>query len=182
MNTKLFFVLFSIAVCSTAYAQDTLHVNSCDTSFVTYRLVHPLHVVEATSKNVSFRLGIDTLKREIKNVSASVDVMTFDSNNSNRDSHAMEVVDALTYPDAVFTSTKVVQHNDTLNVTGNLDFHGVTQEIVLDAVSHWMNTKLYVDGNFNISLTAFKIERPSMLMMSVNDTLRFIFRAAFQWK
>ncbi|HTP12644.1 MAG TPA: YceI family protein, partial [Bacteroidota bacterium] len=38
-----------------------------------------------------------------------VDVTTFDSGNSNRDSHAMEVVDALTYPDVQFTSTSVVQ-------------------------------------------------------------------------
>jgi polyisoprenoid-binding protein YceI len=91
----------------------------------------------------------------------------------------MEVVDALTYPDAKFTSTAINQRNDSLSVTGNLLFHGVTKEIQLDAISHWLNQNLTVDGNFNVSLTAFQIERPSMLMLPVNDTLRFIFHADF---
>lgn len=159
--------------------QDAGSAFRCDSSSMTYRITHPLHAVEATSRNVEFQLAVDTLTHAITAVSGRVDVMTFDSGNSNRDSHAMEVIDALTYPDATFRSTGVVQRQDTLQVNGSLAFHGVTQPVQIHALSHSDMGELIVDGTFALSLTAFGIERPSMLMMPVEDTLRFTFHTAF---
>lgn len=161
------------------HAQGAGSAFRCDSSSITYRITHPLHVVEATSKNVEFQIAVDTLTHAITAVSGRVDVMTFDSGNSNRDSHAMEAIDALTYPDATFRSTAVVQRQDTLQVSGALAFHGVTQPIQIHALSRSDGGELFVDGTFALSLTAFGIERPSMLMMPVEDTLRFTFHTAF---
>jgi hypothetical protein len=36
-----------------------------------------------------------------------------------------------------------------------------------------------VDGSFELSLAAFKIDRPSLLMIPVEDTLSFSFAAVF---
>lgn len=174
--------LIAIPICGSVHAQGTLSNPHCDSSRITYRITHPLHVVEAISQAAVFRLAVDTLTKQIKNVSASVDVMTFDSGNSNRDSHAMETIDALTYPDARFSSTDIVQHNDTLSVGGSLLFHGVTKPVRLNAISRWTARELSVDGTFALSLTAFAVERPSMLMLPVEDTLRFTFHAAFHLK
>jgi polyisoprenoid-binding protein YceI len=154
----------------------------CDSSSLTYQIVHPLHEVDATSTAVQFRVGVDTLAKTVTSVAANVDVMTFDSGNSNRDSHAMEVVDALTFPEASFRSTSVTQRHDSLSIAGTLLFHGVTKPVRMDALSRWGPSGLRVDGGFNISLTEFQIERPSMMMMPVNDTLRFVFHSAFHWK
>jgi polyisoprenoid-binding protein YceI len=114
-------------------------------------------------------------------VTAQVDVMTFDSGNSNRDSHAMEVVESIKYPDVTFASTSVTQHGDSLNVAGKLTFHGVTKDIVMTGATKWSQNKLDVHGNFEVSITAFKIERPSLLMIPVDDELRFSLHAAFAW-
>jgi hypothetical protein len=43
----------------------------------------------------------------------------------------------------------------------------------------WKSDKLEVRGGFVLSLTAFKIERPSLLMIPVQDALRFSFVAVF---
>jgi len=153
-----------------------------DESSVTYRITHPLHVVEATSKDVLYAVAIDTTARAITSVSAHVDVMTFDSGNSNRDSHAMEVIDALSYPEAEFHSTAITRQGDSLRVTGTLTFHGVTKEIHALMAAAWGERTVTVTGGFDVSLTEFKIDRPSLLMIPVDDTLRFLLKAVFRWQ
>jgi polyisoprenoid-binding protein YceI len=148
-------------------------------SSMTYRMVHPLHKIEATSKEVVYDLEADTGTKEFTRVSGWVDVMTFDSGNSNRDSHAMEVIDAITYPDAKFEGTGFTQKGDSLFITGKVTFHGVTRDMTAGAGSHWSEGKLEVDGSFALSLEAFKIERPSLLMLPVEDKLSFDFAAVF---
>jgi polyisoprenoid-binding protein YceI len=150
-----------------------------DESSITYRMDHPLHHIEATSKEGWFRLEIDPAKKEIKSVSAQVDVLTFDSGNSNRDSHAMEVVESIKYPDVTFVSSAITQVADSIFVSGRLTFHGLTKDILMKGVAAWVQNKLNVEGGFEVSLTEFKIERPSLLMVPVSDALRFSLKAAF---
>jgi polyisoprenoid-binding protein YceI len=171
---------FAFVFAPLLHGQGTVSLARCDSSSITYRITHPLHVVEATSSAAVFRVAVDTAKREIKSVSASVDVMTFDSGNSNRDSHAMEVIDALSFPNATFTSSEISARHDTLQVGGTLVFHGVSKPARLHAVGRWTDRDFAVDGTFALSLTEFSVERPSMLMLPVEDTLRFSFHAAFR--
>jgi polyisoprenoid-binding protein YceI len=148
-------------------------------SLVIYKMVHPLHSFEATSKDVTYRLEFDAAKKEIKRVEAQVDVTTFDSGNSNRDSHAMEVIDAISFPDVKFVSSAITQTGDSLHVAGSLTFHGVTKEIVATGSAQWSQNRLRVQGAFDLSLTEFSIERPSLLMLPVEDKLSFSFVAEF---
>jgi polyisoprenoid-binding protein YceI len=148
-------------------------------SSITYKLTHPLHEIEATSKDSYCVIGIDPAKKEIKTVSVQVDVTTFNSGNSNRDSHAMETVDAISYPDSRFTSTSVYQTGDSLKIHGKLTFHGITKDIYIAAAYNWTGNKLTVNGNFDISLTAFKVQRPALLLIPVEDTLRFTLLQVF---
>ena len=171
---------WSLLVGSAGWAQTKQLELLKDESSITYRIVHPLHEIEATSKDATYQLQADPSKKEIVSVSAAVDVMTFDSGNSNRDSHAMEVIDAISFPDVSFVSSSVTETGDSLRVTGKLTFHGITQDIVAMAASKWSPDKVQVNGSFVLSLTAFKIERPSLLMIPVEDALRFTFTAA--WK
>lgn len=142
-------------------------------SSITYQLTHPLHEIESTSKDSHCVISVDVEKKEITQVSVQVDVTTFNSGNSSRDSHAMEVIDALSYPEANFTSTNISQNGDSLKVYGKLTFHGITKDIKIAAALKWTNSKLVVNGKFEISLTAFKVERPSLLMIPSKDELKF---------
>ncbi|MFI5253811.1 MAG: YceI family protein [Bacteroidota bacterium] len=178
---KIFFASMMMVYMFVSYASAQLKSVEAikEQSPVTYRIVHPLHEMIATSKEVLFKADIDPAKKEIKNVSAQVDVTTFDSGNSNRDSHAMEVVDAITYPDVSFSSTNIVQSSDSLSVTGKLTFHGVTKDITMLGSSQWTTDSLNVQGKFDITLSGFNLERPSLLMIPVKDTLYFTMKAAF---
>lgn len=148
-------------------------------SYITYKFSHPLHEIEATSKDSYCVVNIDPAKKEIKNVSVQVDVTSFDSGNSNRDSHAMETVDAISYPDTRFVSTSVYQVGDSLKIHGNLTFHGITKNIYIAGVAKWTDSKLIVNGSFDISLTAFKVPRPALLLIPVSDDLKFTLMQVF---
>jgi hypothetical protein len=163
-------------------AQLKAHQSIKDETSVTYMLSHPLHEMEATSKDALFVVFLNPGGNAVDSVTAQVDVMTFDSGNSNRDSHAMEVIDAISFPDVVFSSNGVTRHGDSLVVSGMLTFHGVTKQIVAGMATAWTQDQLQVQGGFTVSLTEFKIDRPSLLMIPVSDSLRFSLKAAFGLK
>jgi polyisoprenoid-binding protein YceI len=169
-------LLFLIAVTS---AQTKKIQADKKESTMTYKLTHPLHEIEATSKDINSWADLDPSAKTISHVYVQIDVTTFNSGNSNRDSHAMEVVDAITYPYVKFNSTGISQNGNKIKVSGKLLFHGVTRDLVFDAVPKWENNKLTVSGEFAISLTAYKIDRPSLLLVPVNDDLHFTFYAVF---
>ncbi len=148
-------------------------------SFITYKLTHPLHEIESTSKDAYCITDVDEKNKLVKGVAVQVDVTSFDSGNSNRDSHAMEVVEAINYPDARFISSSVTQKSDSLQIWGKLTFHGITKDVYINAVSNWTNSQLIVTGGFDISLTEFHIKRPSLLLIPVNDDLKFTFKQVF---
>lgn len=177
---KLKFLALALSVLSVAAFSQTKTVEvDKNQSTITYRLEHPLHHIEAVSKDGWFRVEVDAAKQEVQRVWAQVDVMTFDSGNSNRDSHAMEVVESIKYPDVTFVSTAVAQSGDSIKVAGKLTFHGVTNDIVMSGVTKWSEGRLVVQGGFDLSLTAFKVQRPALLMIPVDDTLRFALTAGF---
>lgn len=181
MKTKIIYFLGWMLLAALCPAAQTKTVEcSKDETSVTYLLTHPLHQIESTSKDIDCHIEIDLSKKEFKAVSAQIDVTTFNSGNSNRDSHAMEVIDAITYPDVMFSSTSIVQNSDSVEVTGNLTFHGVTKTIVIASAVKWLPNRVEVNGAFDISLTEFKVEQPSLLMMKCDDILRFTLVAVFK--
>ena len=183
MSTRALFML-SLVLTALAVAPVTAAplTQKKDGNAMTYKLVHPLHHIESTSKDVIYAVEADATAKTISKVSGVVDVSTFDRGNSNRDSHAMEVIDALTYPEARFVGTTIVTKGDSLTIAGQLTFHGVTKDVTAHAFQHWSTEGLTVTGGFDISLTEYKIERPSLLMIPVHDDLSFTFTAAFDLK
>ncbi|MCL5031576.1 MAG: YceI family protein [Bacteroidetes bacterium] len=180
MSKKLNFILFFLLVSSSFLFSQIKQLQAIKKeSFITYKLTHPLHEIESTSKDAFCMADVDIKNKQVKSVAVQVDVTSFDSGNSNRDSHAMEVVEAITYPDARFISSSVTQKGDSLQIWGKLTFHGVTKDVYLHAVSNWTNNQLIVDGGFDISLTEFHIQRPSLLLIPVNDDLKFTFKQVF---
>jgi len=181
MKTRIvsFFGWMLLALSCTA-AQTKWFESIKNETSVTYLLSHPLHHMESTSKEIDCRIEIDPAKKEIRTVSTQIDVTTFNSGNSNRDSHAMEVIDAIIYPDVIFSSTSIVQNGDSLKAMGKLTFHGITKDIIIAAITKWSPNRLEVQGFFNLSLTDFKVERPSLLGIKCDDTLNFSLTVVFK--
>ena len=141
-------------------------------STVTYSLKHPLHKWDGTSKDVSSLIVYNRGNKTIDNVAVAIKIASFDSENANRDSHTIEVLEAIKIPNVTFSSTSIIVEDDELKVTGNLVFHGITKPITFTAKETNNGKELWVTGNFEIKITDFKIAPPSLMGLATQDLIK----------
>jgi hypothetical protein len=76
-------------------------------SFLRYNLSHPMHESIGTSKDFICNAYYDNVIKQINKIAIAATVASFDSKNSSRDSHALEVLEAIKYPKVSFVSTSI---------------------------------------------------------------------------
>lgn len=148
-------------------------------SFVSYEMNHLLHTWVGTSKDLNgvVQLGADG---KIEKVALVSKVSAFDSENSNRDAHMMEVTEALKYPTISFYSTSVVESKTgELDVKGVLQFHGVNKETSFKANVVTNAGASVVNGHFIFLLEDYKIERPSFMLNKVDNEVKVKFEVHY---
>lgn len=144
-------------------------------SYIRYAAKHTLHSWAGISKNVDCIIVYDEAENQIRKVAATSQVVHFDSDNASRDSHALEVLEAVKYPKVTFVSSTISQKDSLLSIAGNLTFHGITKPISFTALRKDQPGKITVTGSFPVSLTAYNVERPSFMMIKTDDTLELTF-------
>ena len=142
-------------------------------SEIRYSMVHPMHSWEAISKSFQCVLVWDETKQQIEAVAVAVPVKSFDSQNSNRDSHALEVLEALKYPNVTFSSNQVTGQDQNWKVKGKLTFHGVTREIEFPITVKQQATSVEVAGGFTVMMQDYQIESPTLLGIKTKEDIRF---------
>lgn len=149
-------------------------------STVSYAAKHPLHEWDGQSRAVNCAVTYNDDTKLIENVAVSIKVATFDSGNSNRDSHMMEVLEGLKYPNVTFVSSDVKTGADgALTATGNLTFHGITKPATLQATRKDAGGKMTLTGEFPVSMTAHNVERPSFMGLKTQDAMTLKFNVIF---
>jgi polyisoprenoid-binding protein YceI len=141
-----------------------------------YVVVHKFHEVVGRCKRVEGRAVSDDggLK-----VMARAEVACFDSGNTNRDTNAMETVDAAHHPlvivKGVASGAKLPAPGQQAKVPveARVELKGVERpqriEVLFDRKDE---TTLEASFAFPVSLTAFGIERPSLLLVPVEDEVQ----------
>lgn len=149
-------------------------------SSVTYTMHHPLHTWDGVSHDVNGAILYNDDSKQIESVAVAIKVASFDSKDANRDSHALEVLDGIRYPNVTFVSQQIKTGADgSLTAVGKLTFHGVTKPQTLTATRTDAGNLLTINGAFDVNMTDFSIERPAMLGMKTDDTIKFKFTASF---
>lgn len=148
-------------------------------SSITYSMNHILHAWDGTSKDLN-GVVVVSADNKIEKVAIATKVSAFDSENSNRDAHLLEVVEALKYPNISFYSTSITESKKgELDVKGVLQFHGVNKEISFKANAAQVKNNMQVTGNFIFLLEDFKIERPSFMLKQVDNEVKVKFDVLF---
>jgi len=142
---------------------------------VEYVLEHKFHHVVGTSTEPEVRLAVDDAGLKVM---ARAAVSSFKSGNGNRDAHALEVLDAAHFPLVVVKGVapgfKLPETPGTIHVPlqVEVELHGVTVTHPVDVALHVRDAG-HADATFEFpeSLTAHHIERPSLMMIQVDDAL-----------
>lgn len=167
---KILFLLLSVPVLLTA---QQLRVDTSN-SYITYEASHPVHDWSGTSDAVQ---GVVITENYIPTrMAIAATVSSFNSKNSNRDAHALEILDALLFPKVSFYSDEMDLNKDSLNLNGELKFHGVS--IPLETMASWSKSEdTYVlEGEFNVQPSKFDIKLPSFMLVKMRDNMRIRFR------
>lgn len=150
-------------------------------STVTYSMKHPVHKWDGISRDVTCAAIFNDDTKQLESVAAVIKVATFDSQNANRDSHGLEIMEAIKFPTVTFSSQDVKTNPDgTLSANGKLTFHGITKPVVMQATQRNEAGMLTIMGGFTYSLTDFKVERPSLLGFKTEDEVIMKFTAVFR--
>jgi hypothetical protein len=172
-------LILLVSLASLAHAEDgvTSFKIKRDASSVTYHVVHKLHKVAGVSKSVDGRVRMQA--GGPTQVAIRVPVESFDSDNVNRDAHMKEVTEAARFPNvevkavadgvampASFPST--IQKTWKAQVT----VHGVTQMMDIPvSVTFQAADRVVATTHFDVSFDLFKIERPSLMFVKVDDAI-----------
>ena len=172
------FSLADAAAASPVAPPDTIFSVSKTESKVTYHLVHKMHKVDGVSNSVEGKAKVLPTGQILIALRAPVE--SFDSKNSNRDAHMKEVLEAAKYPEVeVKASVEDVGAPATYPTTvdktvkAQVALHGVKQTIEVPVKIIFESPgRIKVQTSFGISLDSFKVERPSLLFIKVNDELK----------
>jgi polyisoprenoid-binding protein YceI len=145
-------------------------------SFIQYEGKHLLHDWDGINQKVKGIAVVDEATDEIVKIALLANVRDFDSNNSSRDAHALEVLEALQYPEIKFYSDEIKYNSKTVRFSGSLEFHGIsiTQSIEADLSKTQLGTELL--GEFQLMPSDFGIELPSFLSVKMKDLLKINYR------
>ena len=168
---KLIIILFF----QVAFAQGVPVTIDADQSFISYDGRHPAHNWTGVSKEIKGSFIFDKDNPTASNVDIFVPVFSFDSKNSNRDSNMLDVIEDYFYPTVSFTSSEIIKQENQYYIKGLLFFHGIKKEITIPVNFTLDDKKIKVDADFSISLTDYKIKRPSLLTIKMKDEIAIKF-------
>ena len=150
------------------------------TSTVSYAAKHPLHSWEGVSHDVNCAMIYNDESKQPESVAVSIKVASFDSDNNNRDSHAVEAMEGIKFPNVTFTSSDIKSgDNGALTAKGTLTFHGIAKPVTLQATQKESGGKMTLTGEFPVNMTDYKIERPSLLGLKTEDAMMLRFNVVF---
>jgi polyisoprenoid-binding protein YceI len=162
-----------------------LSVDTAESSVV-YHLVHKLHKIDGTSKKLEGKAML--LPDGRAQVMVRVPVESFDSGNVNRDAHMKEAVEAAKFPTVELKAladgvTIPTTFPSTIKKTFKVQivFHG--EKGLLDVpvdITFESANKARANASFKISLDAYKVERPSLMFVKVDDDLAFDAKLVFK--
>ena len=143
-----------------------------ENSLITYFGVHYLHKWEGSTSDVK---GVVSYDKNIDQYECSISVplSTFSSGNDNRDSNMLVYCRAFDFPNINFQSTSIKVSESTLEIEGKIEFAGEEKEIKTNAKLNSLDNNLFaIEGELDILLSEFKVERPSLLFVEIEDLVK----------
>ncbi len=170
---KRYFIL--LLVFNFSFSQNTFMINN-EKSTISYNAKHVLHAWDGVNDNIS---GVIIYDSVISKIAIAAKVVDFDSGNSGRDSHSLEVLEALKFPNIKFYSDDISTQGNAITFNGDIEFHGQKKPITVLGTIDDNESLINVTGKFQIIPTEFSIKLPSFMLIEMEDYLNISFDVQF---
>lgn len=146
-------------------------------STLSYDIKHKLHKVHGVSKRLEGKARIFPDGKA--QVMVRVPAQSFDSDNVNRDAHVKEVIEAARFPAIEIKATaEGVKIPDSFPATvektfkAQVSFHGVSKTLDLPVQLVFESAdSVQARGTANLGIEEFKIVRPSLMFVKIEDEM-----------
>lgn len=173
--------LFLTSVPPFASAQPLTAMIDSTQSTVSYTGRSVGHGWTGTSRHVTGRLHVDRHAPDAGRLIVETAVARFDSGNRRRDATMRRTVAAGRHPSVRFEADRIAVTTraaagdivaSTWRVHGRLTFHGQTHPLTVPADVQIRGDRLTAEARFPVSLTRYGIDRPRLLFVPIDDTIR----------
>ena len=172
VRARLAFAAVAACACA-ALAQETpASLYGVKDGAITYILVHKLHEVRGTSRKLEGLAKIQPAGPTLVQVRAPL--ASFDSGNSNRDSHMREATHEAAHPYVEVKGTmpalKLPLAGSTqLPLDARVEFNGESERQTIPVTLSPEGSTIRAKFSFPVSLDAHHVERPELLLVKVED-------------
>ncbi len=185
MRSLALAVLMTSAVARAQAPAEGFSVDPAE-STITFHLIHKMHKVDGVSKKIEGKAVVSPDGKAQVVVRAPVE--SFDSGNVNRDAHMKETLEAARFANVELKAladgmTAPATFPTTMKKTfkAQLMFHGQKGLFDIPIDITWESaTRVRAACKFQISLEAYKIERPSLMFVKVDDDLQLDVKLLFK--
>ena len=144
-------------------------------STISYTGSHPAHNWIGVSNN--FKGGVICNDSSLNEcfIKIVAPIKSFDSKSSGRDSNMLLYTESKKYPYVKFTSNQfnISSSLDAeVMLSGELEFHGVTKNILINVVLSSKGDMLLGTTEFLLSLEEYGVDRPELLFIPISDKIR----------
>jgi polyisoprenoid-binding protein YceI len=137
--------------------------------------------IDPATKNIGTSLTIDDSIESIKGV-VFISAKDLISDNSKRDEHMYEVIEAESFTTISFTINNIIKENDTYMLQGVLALHGIKKQMNIKANISKENDTVQLNSLFSIKMSDFGIEPPVMIFLTVRDQVDIDINLKFKEK
>jgi hypothetical protein len=169
MNKRVLAIVFVAFAVSTLFAADQQWVLKQST--VTYHVSHPLHQTDGVSHAARGKGICHAGECEFL---IAVPVKTFDSGDSNRDLHMIQVTRGAEFPMVMVRTHVPESASNATTIKADLEIQFAGQTARYQQVSFQVTTQgaeKHIVGTIPTTLVDFKIDPPSLLTMPVKNEI-----------
>jgi len=163
--------LLSVMAAMIASSPGTLQLQTANKqSTVSYTGTHKFHTFVGVTHDLQGAARI--LPDGTAQLQIRAPVVSFDSDNGNRDAHMKETVEAAKYPDITVKCLAKLSGPTSQKATADCDLnmHGVSQKVSVPVELTFDDpSTVHAVGAFAVSWDGFHIERPKLLFVPIDD-------------
>lgn len=134
--------------------------------------------IDPISKEIQSRLSIEDTMESIRGVIA-IESLSLKSQKNDRDEHMYELLHAKAHPIVSFRIDEVSKVEEKYQIKGHLTLNGISKEVTSLATISDDTKNIVLNGAFDITLTQFNMEPPTMFFLTVRDQIDITYNLSY---